>query len=140
MQFATWVAGIERITNIRDGRLPPRPHHAVNRYLRKDLNREGARLLTSVRNRPLENLIVSNYRYGAKVGNGSSAAKLREEVATGVPWGAPGSHYIKAVESISRLNKILRRETLTARERQIATNIRQELWEALPPHRRPKLR
>jgi pilus assembly protein Flp/PilA len=138
--FALWVATVERIRNVNAVVYRPGLFKAVNRYLRKQINREGARLLTAVRNKPLENLIVSNYRYGAKIGKGSTADAVRHEVATGVAWGAPRSHYIKAVESIRRLNTILRRETLTFRERQIAANIRRELWDALPPHRRPPLR
>jgi hypothetical protein len=137
--FAVWVATVERIRNINAVIYRPGLFKAVNRYLRKQVNREGARLLTAVRNKPLENLIVSNYRYGAKIGKGSTADAVRHEVATGVAWGAPKSHYIKAVESIKRLNTILRRETLTFRERQIAANIRRELSDALPPHRRPPL-
>jgi hypothetical protein len=137
--FAVWVAGAEKIKNVRDVVYRPGIFNAVNRLLRKELNREGARLLTSVRNKPLENLIVSNYRYGAKIGKGSTAEAVKREIATGVAWGTPKSHYIKAVESIKRLNKIITRETLSAREKQIATNIRQELWDALPPHRRPPL-
>ena len=137
--FAVWVAGAEKIKNVVDVVYRPGIFNAVNRLLRKQLNREGARLLTSVRNQPLENLIVSNYRYGAKIGKGSTADAVKHEVATGVAWGTHKSHYIKAVESIKRLNKIIARETLSAREKQIATNIRRELWDALPPHRRPPL-
>ena len=138
--FAVWVATVERIRNINSVVYRPGLFKAVNRYLRKQINREGARLLTAVRNKPLENLIVSNYRYGARIGKGSTADAVRHEVATGVAWNAPKAHYIKAAESIKRLNTILNREILSGRERQIATNIRQELWDALPPHRRPPLK
>jgi hypothetical protein len=137
--FATWVAAAEGITNVRDVVYRPGLFKAVNALLRRETNREGARLLTSVTNRPLSNLIKSNYRYGARIGKGSTADALRDEVARGVKYGAKKSHYRKAQESIKRLNKILNNEPLSGRERQIAGNIRGELWSALPPQYRVPL-
>jgi hypothetical protein len=138
--FAVWVAGAEGIKDIRDVINRPGIFKAVNALLRKETNREGARLLTSVKNTPLANLIKSNYRYGARIGKGSTADALRDEVARGVKYGAKKSHYKKAQESIRRLNKILDTESLSARESQIATNIRGELYQTLPPQYRVPLR
>jgi hypothetical protein len=138
--FAVWVAGAEGIKDIRDVINRPGIFKAVNALLRKETNREGARLLTSVKNTPLSNLIKSNYRYGARIGKGSTADALRDEVARGVKYGAKKSHYKKAQESIRRLNKILDTESLSARESQIATNIRGELYQTLPPQYRVPLR
>jgi hypothetical protein len=136
-EFAAWVAGAEGIANVTDVVYRPGLFKAINALLRKKVNREGARLLTSITNKPLSNLVKSNYRYGAKIGKGSTADALRDEVARGVKYGAKKSHYIKAQESIVRLNKILTQEPLSARERQIATNIRGELWHNLPAQYRP---
>jgi hypothetical protein len=138
--FATWVAAAEGIADVKDVIYRPGLFKAVNALLRKQTNREGARLLTSVTNKPLSNLIKSNYRYGARIGKGSTADALRDEVARGVKYGAKKSHYKKAQESIRRLNRILDDESLSARERQIAGNIRGELWTALPPRYRVPLR
>ena len=139
-EFATWVAAAEGITDVKGVIYRPGLFKAVNALLRKQTNREGARLLTSVVNRPLSNLIKSNYRYGARIGKGSTADALRDEVARGVKYGAKKSHYKKAQESIRRLNRILNDEKLSAREQQIAGNIRGELWTALPPQYRVPLR
>jgi hypothetical protein len=139
-EFATWVAAAEGITDVKDVIYRPGLFKAVNALLRKQTNREGARLLTSVTNKPLSNLIKSNYRHGARIGKGSTADALRDEVARGVKYGAKKSHYKKAQESIRRLNRILNDESLSAREQQIAGNIRGELWTALPPQYRVPLR
>jgi hypothetical protein len=138
--FATWVAAAEGIADVKSVVYRPGLFKAVNALLRKEINREGARLLTSVTNKPLASLIKKNYRYGARIGKGSSADALRDEVARGVKYGAKSSHYKKAQQDIRRLNDILRRESLSARERQIAGNIRGELWTALPARYRPALR
>jgi hypothetical protein len=138
--FATWVAAAEGIADVKSVVYRPGLFKAVNALLRKETNREGARLLTSVTNKPLSSLIKKNYRYGARIGKGSSADALRDEVARGVKYGAKSSHYKKAQQDIRRLNDILRRESLSSRERQIAGNIRGELWTALPARYRPALR
>jgi hypothetical protein len=138
--FATWVAAAEGIADVGSVVYRPGLFKAVNALLRKETNREGARLLTSVVNKPLSNLIKSNYRYGARIGKGSTADALRDEVARGVKYGAKKSHYRKAQESIKRLNRILNDEPLSSRERQIAGNVRGELWTALPPQYRVPLR
>jgi hypothetical protein len=138
--FATWVAAAEGIADVKSVIYRPGLFKAVNALLREQTNRAGARLLTSVTNRPLSNLIKSNYRYGARIGKGSTADALRDEVARGVKYGAKKSHYKKAQESIRRLNRILNDEPLSAREQQIAGNIRGELWTALPPQYRVPLR
>lgn len=137
--FATWVAAAEGIADVTSVVYRPGLFKAVNALIRRQTNREGARLLTSVTNRPLSNLIKSNYRPGARIGKGSTADALRDEVARGVKYGAPKSHYKKAQESIRRLNRILKNEPLSSRERQIAGNIRGELWQNLPPQYRPPL-
>ncbi len=139
-EFATWVAAAEGIADVKDVIYRPGLFKAVNALLRKQTNREGARLLTSVTNKPLSNLIKSNYRHGARIGKGSTADALRDEVARGVKYGAKKSHYKKAQESIRRLNRILNDEPLSGRERQIAGSIRGELWTALPPQYRVPLR
>jgi hypothetical protein len=138
--FALWVAGAEGIKNVRDVIWRPGIFDAVNALIRRQVNREGARLLTSVTNKPLFNVIRSNYRYGAKIGKGSTADALRDEVARGVPYGTSGSHYMKAQQTITRLNKLLKTQKLSRRETQIATNIRQELHDALPPQYRIPLK
>jgi hypothetical protein len=138
-EFATWVARAEGIADVASVVNRPGIFKAVNALLRKQTNREGARLLTSVTNTPLSNLIKSNYRYGARIGKGSTADALRDEVARGVKYTAKKAHYRKAQQSIRRLNTILKDEPLSARESQIATNIRGELWTALPPKYRVPL-
>jgi pilus assembly protein Flp/PilA len=137
--FATWVATAEGIANVADVIYRPGLVKAVNALIRKDVNREGARLLTAVKNQKLWNIVESNYRYGATIGKGSTADALRDEVARGVQYGVKKTHYIKAQDTINGLNKLLTRGTLTNRERQIATNMRGELWTALPARYRPPL-
>src|SRR4051794_41047729 len=80
--FALWVASVEGIRNVNDVIWRPGIIKAVNALIRKEVNREGARLLTSISNDSLFDLVKANYRYGAKIGKGSTADALEHEVAT----------------------------------------------------------
>ena len=55
---------------------------------------------------------------------------LRYEAATG-KWLSPSGHLIKAVETITRLNNIMKNETLTNEERDLATLLVQDLQNAV---------
>jgi pilus assembly protein Flp/PilA len=95
--FVNWVGAAERVKNIYDVVYRPNLFKAINLLLRKKVNREGARLLTSVKNQKLWNIVEHNYRYGATIGKGSTADALRDEVARGVP-----SKTVKATSSKPR--------------------------------------
>jgi hypothetical protein len=107
------------------------------RATRKEVNREGARLLTAVNNRALRNLVTGEYRHGARIGNGSTAAAVRDEVARSVPYKAPGAHFQKAQNDIRAAEQDPpNRETFQPRAPDRHQHPRRA-WNALPPHRRP---
>ena len=81
-------AQAERVADVASVVNRPGIWKAVNALLRRQTNREGARLLTSVTNRALSNLIKSNYRYGARIGKGSTADAVRDEAVRGIKFTA----------------------------------------------------
>jgi hypothetical protein len=140
VDFVNWIGAVEGVKNIYDVVNRPNLFKAINLLLKRKVNKEGARLLTSVTHPKLWNIVKDNYRYGAVIGKGSTADALRDEVARGVPYRTLKSHFVKAEDTINGLNKLLSKGELSRREQQIAGNMRRELWLALPPKYRPPLR
>lgn len=102
----------------------------LNGEFRK-VNRNGAYLIArGVRNRRLRNAIVQNYRYGAKVGDGSTAAKLLQEAAAGCARGGC-RHFKKAVQYRTNIQRILSQERLSTAEREVAGKLVGDLNRAI---------
>jgi len=87
-------------------------------------------LLAEVQNPALRETISQLYRTGAEFGDGGTADAIRHERETGETVGGR-SHIIKGEQSIRRLKRILRSEKLTATEKQIATDLLNDLLDAL---------
>jgi hypothetical protein len=64
------------------------------------------------------------------VGNGSTAAAVREELRTGLPVNGR-NHIQKAQNAIVRLERALRRTDLSASDRRIVENVIRDLRNAL---------
>jgi len=94
----------------------------------KLLSREG--LLGEINNPALRNIISKLYREGAAIGDGSTAAAVEHETATGEAVGGKW-HSQKARESINALRKILRSQNLSPREQVIARYILERTEKAL---------
>jgi RHS repeat-associated protein len=80
-------------------------------------------LLSKVTNNDLRNAIDQLYRRGAKIGDGGTADLIR---ATGDP-----NHVYKAAGFIKNLERIIRTQTLSDIEREIAVNLHQDLINAI---------
>jgi RHS repeat-associated protein len=79
----------------------------------------------------LSSLIDQHYREGASVGSGSTAAAVRQELATGVPVGGR-LHSQKAADGIRSLEKWLERNpTARASDRAAAENVKRDMENAL---------
>ena len=91
---------------------------------------KGTNLLKEVSNPKLSNTIKEIYRPGAKVGDGGLSDAIRYEIRTGNYIGGK-SHIQKVTERFKNLERILERETLTKREREIVEELINELTLAL---------
>ena len=69
-------------------------------------NKKGNKLLKRAKTEGTKNFIKQNYRSGAKVGDGSTAAAVRQELKTGNLVGGR-SHIIKAQQEAKRIDNIL---------------------------------
>jgi hypothetical protein len=102
-------------------------------FAKREVHRNGAFLIArGVSNTRLKNAIIANYRYGAKIGNGSTADALVSEAAKGCVRTAC-KHYTKAVErrrSFTRDGGILE-EGLSMTERKIADDMVRALSQAI---------
>jgi hypothetical protein len=85
----------------------------------------------TVSNQELSRLLDKIYREGAQVGSGSTAAAVRQELATGLPI-SNRYHTQKAEESIVSLERWLQNNS-TARpgDRAAAENVIRDLQDAL---------
>ena len=84
-----------------------------------------------VENQELKKIVDNLYKPNAKVGSGSTAAALREELVTGKPVGGK-MHKIKTIESINRLDDWIRNNpTALSGDRAAAENILKDLHNAL---------
>jgi hypothetical protein len=97
----------------------------------RTLGRSGAVIVSrGVRNVPLRNAVEALYRYGAKIGDGSTADALIAEARAGCRGGAC-THWIKAVEVRKRLTNIRTQQPLSDVERQIAGELIDALSRAI---------
>jgi len=87
-------------------------------------------LLAEITNPELRKTIEQLYREGATIGDGSTAAAVEHESATGQAVGGRW-HTIKAEESVTRLKRLLRNQNLSPRERTIVNAIIQRTEAAL---------
>ena len=84
-----------------------------------------------VENQELKKIVDNLYKPNAKVGSGSTAAALREELVTGKPVGGK-MHKIKTIESINRLDDWIRNNPRAlSGDRAAAENILKDLHNAL---------
>ena len=80
----------------------------------------------------LTGLMDDLYRPGAQVGSGSTAAAVRQELATGIPVGGVTGHVQKAENYVRALEKWLRdNPTATPGDRAAAENVIRDLTNAL---------
>lgn len=71
-------------------------------------NKKGEKLLSKVKTEEAKNFIRQHYRSGAKIGDGSTAAAVKEELKYGVKVGGK-SHITKAEEGVRYLNNTLKK-------------------------------
>jgi len=88
------------------------------------------KLLNAVDNQKLKNAINEIYRPGAKIGDGGLADAIRHELSSGNMVGGK-SHIIKGFERIRNLENIINTQTLSPEEIRIATEILNDLQDAL---------
>lgn len=71
-------------------------------------NKKGEKLLNKVKTEEAKNYIRQHYRSGAKIGDGSTAAAVKEELKNGVKVGGK-SHITKAKEGVRYINNTLKK-------------------------------
>ena len=103
---------------------------SVAAKIMKTRSTKGEKLLKKVTNPKLSNTIKEMYRPGAKIGDGGLADIIKYELKTGTLVGGK-SHIIKGQERIRNLERILREQSLTNQEREIALKLIKELKNAL---------
>jgi RHS repeat-associated protein len=89
----------------------------------------GLRILGSVKNKPLQNVINQMYKANDKF-KGGTAGAIRIERRTGRMVGGRW-HTLAGQERVRRLDRILRTENLSPRERAVAQALRKDLIDAL---------
>ena len=87
-------------------------------------------LMNTVQNNRLMNAVNEIYRQGATFGDGGLASAVRHELATGQLVGGR-SHLLKASERISNLENIIRTQTLSQNDLDIARQLLNDLNNAL---------
>ena len=87
-------------------------------------------LLRKAKNKKLRNVINQMFRKGSFIGDGGTASALIFEKRTGLLL-SPKGHIQKARESITRLNKILKKENLTATETKLIRRLKKKLNRAI---------
>lgn len=85
--------------------------------------------LSNMSNRKARNIIDQLYRPGAKKGDGGTADALKDEAKNKNETNK--SHYQKAKERIKNIERVLDKETLTNKEREILEKIYKDLKEAI---------
>jgi len=87
-------------------------------------------LLSKVSNAALRNAINELYKKGAKVGDGGTAAALRQEKLTNLPVGSK-FHLQKAGDMLKHLEKLIKEQKLSPEDLKMAQDLIDDLKDAL---------
>ena len=88
------------------------------------------KLLNSVQNDKLKNAINEIYRPGGSTGDGGFADAVRHELSTGELVGGK-SHIQKALERVTNLENIIKKQPLNSSDLDIANKLLNDLKDAL---------
>ena len=83
-----------------------------------------------MQNDKLKNAVNEIYRSGASIGDGGLADAIRHEMSTGQLVGGK-SHVTKALERITNLENIIKKQNLSQNDINIANNLLNDLMNAL---------
>ncbi|MDR3258145.1 MAG: hypothetical protein LBT51_00835 [Fusobacteriaceae bacterium] len=88
------------------------------------------KLLNSVDNQKLKNVISEMYRSKSSVGDGGLVDAIRDELKTGVKTGGK-SHLLKGTERVTNLENVIKKENLNDKDLKIAKELLEDLKNAL---------